>query len=329
MNDDASTTAGAASFRLIAQSASSIAPRTDLLFTAMLLLCGFMALALAVLVVWFSIRYRAGNHQVDRSHPPSNARGLEAAWTAIPFVLFLGIFAWAAHDSILARRTPPDAMPVYVVAKQWMWKLQHGNGRREINELHVPINRPVVLIMASQDAIHSFFVPAFRLKQDVVPGRYTRLSFTATQLGDFRILCSEYCGSEHSAMLGHVVVMSQADYGRWLEAGRAAPDDEPSPQQLGAALYRKFACASCHGAESSVGAPRLEGLYGQRVALEGGATVTADDAYLRESIVAPKRHIVRGQAAIMPSYAGQLSEEDLQNLVAYLRSLGPTPRKNP
>ncbi len=327
MNDDASATAGAATFRLIAQSASSIAPRTDLLFTAMLLLCGLMAVALAVLIVWFSIRYRAGS-RVDRSHPPSNARGLEAAWTAIPFVLFLGIFAWAGHDSVQAQRTPRDAIPVYVVAKQWMWKLQHGNGRREINELHVPLNQPVVLIMASQDAIHSFFVPAFRLKQDVVPGRYTRLWFTATQLGDFRILCSEYCGSDHSAMLGHVIVMSQADYGRWLEAGRATPDDEPSPQQFGAALYRKFACASCHGVGSSVGAPRLEGLYGQPVALEDGATVTADDAYLRESIVAPKRRVVRGQAAIMPSYAGQMSEEDLQNLVAYLRSLGP-PRENP
>jgi cytochrome c oxidase subunit 2 len=306
-------------FSLLEQSASSIAGATDTLFIAMLAICGAMALALALLIGWFSFRYREGA-DVDRSHPPSHAGGLEAAWTIIPLLLFLGIFSWAASDYVDGRRVPPDALPVHVVAKQWMWKLQHGDGRQEINELHVPVDRPVVLILASQDVIHSFYVPAFRLKQDVVPGRYTRLWFTATRLGDFRILCAEFCGSQHSAMLGRVVVMRDADYAKWLASAPAGPA-EKTPAQLGEVVFRRAACASCHADGSAIGAPRLEGLYGRRVTLEGGQSVLADDNYLRESILAPKRRIVAGQKPLMPSYQGQLSEEDLQNLVTYLRSL--------
>ena len=306
-------------FTLLAQSASSIASKTDVLFIAMLGICGLMFVVLTLLIAWFSLRYREGT-RADRSHPPSGANGLEAAWTLAPLLLFLGIFAWAAHDYVDGRRVPADALPVYVVAKQWMWRLQHGNGRQEINELHVPLNRPVVLVLASQDVIHSFFVPAFRLKQDVVPGRYTRLWFTASKLGEYRILCSEFCGSQHSAMLGRVVVMRDADYAQWLASG-PMPVRDPTPAQLGEGLYRRLACGSCHGAESSVHAPALEGLYGRTVLLEGGARVQADEDYLRESIMAPKRRIVAGQPALMPSYQGQISEEELQNLVAYLRSL--------
>ena len=319
MNGSTDTGLPDTTFTLLEQSASSIASRTDILFVAMLVICGAMALALALLIAWFSFRYREGAH-ADRSHPPSHANGLEAAWTIAPMLVFIGIFAWAAHDYADGRRVPADALPVYVVAKQWMWRLQHGNGRQEINELHVPLNRPVVLVLASQDVIHSFFVPAFRLKQDVVPGRYTRLWFTANKLGEYRILCSEFCGSQHSAMLGRVVVMRDADYAQWLSHG-PAPAGDPTPAQLGEGLYRRLACSSCHGAESSVHAPPLEGLYGRTVVLEGGAHVLADDDYLRESIVAPKAKVVTGQPSIMPSYQGQLSEEDLQNLVAYLRSM--------
>jgi cytochrome c oxidase subunit 2 len=322
--------AAAPAFALMEHSASSLAPRTDALFIALLALCGAVALGIAVLIVWFSVRYREGSG-ADRRDPPSRAPALEASWTIAPLLLFAGVFAWGARDYALAQRTPPDALPVYVVAKQWMWKLQHGNGRQEINELHVPLNRPVVLVLASQDVIHSFFVPAFRLKQDVLPGRYTRLWFTATRLGDYRILCAEYCGSAHSSMLGHVVVMPAADYARWLDeqpaprdAGVAAADDTPA--RRGAALYGRLGCGGCHDAGSSVGAPALAGLYGTRVALADGSTVRADDDYLRESIVAPRRRVVRGQPALMPSYAGQLDEAALVDLVAYLRSLGAQPR---
>jgi cytochrome c oxidase subunit 2 len=319
-----SSTDPSATFELLAPGASSIASQTDMLFTVMLVVCGFVALTLAVLIVWFSIRYREGV-RVNRSHPPSRANRLEAAWTVLPLLLFIGAFAWSAHDYAHARRVPADATPVYVVAKQWMWRLQHGNGRQEINELHVPIDKPVVLILASQDVIHSFYVPAFRLKQDVVPGRYTRLWFTASKLGDFRIMCSEYCGSQHSAMLAHVIVMRQADYALWLDSApprSIGTSSEPTTAQLGEGLFKRLACASCHAQGSSVNAPALEGLYGREVPLEGGGHVIADDDYLRESIVAPKRRIVRGQAAVMPSYAQQLNEEDVQNLVAYLRTLG-------
>ncbi|MDY0747717.1 cytochrome c oxidase subunit II [Paucibacter sp. R3-3] len=307
-----------APFELLAPAASTAAPRTDLLFLVMLVICGAMALLLAGLIAWFALRYREGSG-AGRAHPPSHANGLEAAWTAVPMLLFIVLFGWAAHDYALERRVPADALPVYVVAKQWMWRLQHGeNGRQEINELHVPLNRPVVLVLASQDVIHSFFVPAFRVKQDVVPGRYARLWFSATRLGEFRILCSEYCGSQHSAMLGRVIVMRDADYAKWLASG-PPPTGDPTPQQLGQALYQRLACASCHAPDSSVHAPPLAGLYGRTVVLQDGGHVTADEDYLRESIVAPDRRLVAGQPAIMPSYGGQLSEQDVQNLVAYLR----------
>jgi cytochrome c oxidase subunit 2 len=320
-----------AGFSLTEQGASSVAQGTDALFVAMLVVCGLMALLLCVLIIWFCVRFRAGS-AADRTDPPSHANGLEAGWTVFPLAIFLGMFGWAAYGNVQLHRVPADALPVYVVGKQWMWKLQHANGRQEINELHVPIDQPVVLVMASQDVIHSFYVPAFRIKQDVLPGRYTRLWFTATRLGDWRILCSEYCGASHSEMIGHVVVMRQADYARWVETqpSEAVPteatssdDPLPTPQQLGAALYRRLACGSCHDAGSSVHASALAGLYGSRVALADGSALVADDNYLREAIVAPKARVVAGQPNIMPSYADQLDEEQIQALVAYLRSLAP------
>ncbi|MDB5829419.1 MAG: cytochrome, partial [Variovorax sp.] len=277
-----------------------------------------MAVALAVLTVWFSIRYREGAN-VDRSNPPSEASGLEMAWTVTPLLLFIGIFAWAAYDYADARHVPPDALPVYVVAKQWMWKLQHGNGRREINELHVPLGQPVELVMASEDVIHSFYVPAFRLKQDVVPGRYSRFWFTATELGTFRLFCAEYCGSEHSGMVGTVTVMTPTAYARWLQSGPA----EPGIVQQGFALFRSAGCSGCHDAASTVHAPLLQNLYGRQVHLQDGRSVVADDNYLRDAIVLPSKDIVAGFAQVMPSYAGQFDEAQLQQLIGYLRAGAP------
>jgi cytochrome c oxidase subunit II len=217
-------------------------------------------------------------------------------------------------------KVPPDALPVYVVAKQWMWKLQHRNGKREINELHVPLGQPVRLIMTSQDAIHSFYVPAFRLKQDVLPGRYTGLWFTPTQLGEFQLFCAEYCGTEHSRMLGRIVVMPPAEYARWVASGT----EHPSLAQYGFALFRKFGCSGCHAAGSTVHAPSLAGLLGREVHLQDGRTVIADENYVRDSILLPKKDVVAGFEPIMPSFAGQVSEEDIQALIAYLRE-GATP----
>ena len=303
-------------FRLLSEAASTQAGRTDAIFVAMLLLCGAVAVVVFTLIVVFAIRYRRGR-DVDRT-PPRELRGIEIAWTVAPLLVFFGIFGWAARDFITLADPPPDALPVSVVAKQCMWKLQHRNGRREINELHVPQGEPVVVTLASEDVIHSFFIPAFRIKQDVIPGRYTRLWFTATQLGEFPLFCSEYCGSEHSQMTGRVVVMSPADYGRWLASGPAQPDTA----QYGFALFRQLGCSGCHDARSTIHAPSLDGVYGRTVHLQDGRSVVADANYLRDSILVPDKDIVAGFEPVMPSYAGQVSEEDVQALIAYLQSTG-------
>lgn len=308
----------AASFALFAPRASAAARDTDLLFVAMLALCGVVALGVFVAMVFFAVRYRH-SARVPRASIARNL-GLEITWTLVPLVLFVVVFVWAARDFVQLYRPPADALPVYVVAKQWMWKLQHRNGRREINELHVPLGQPVRLVMTSQDAIHSFFVPAFRLKQDVVPGRYTALWFTATRLGEFQLFCAEYCGSEHSRMLGRIVVMPPAEYARWLGSG----SEQPSLVQYGFARFRQLGCSGCHLPGSTVHAPSLDGLLGRTVHLQGGRALVADETYVRDSILLPKKDIVAGFEPVMPSFAGQVSEEDIQALIAYLRSTGAT-----
>jgi cytochrome c oxidase subunit 2 len=304
-------------FRLLTPEASAGAARTDALFVALVILCGVMAVAIATLIVAFSVRYRRGA-KVDRSRAPSGKLPLEIGWVVTPLVIFIGIFAWSTWDYVQTTRAPADALPVYVVAKQWMWKLEQQGGRREINELHVPLGQPVRLVMTSQDVIHSFFVPAFRLKQDVVPGRYTTLSFTPTRLGDFHLFCAEYCGSEHSAMIGRVVVMTPADFGRWLAAGKS----QPGLAERGFALYRSRGCSGCHEPASTVHAPSLDGLLGRTVHLQDGRSLVADENYVRDSILVPLKDVVAGFEPVMPSFAGQLDEEQIESIVAYIRSTG-------
>lgn len=322
-------------------SASANAGRVDALFFTLLGLCGTMALVLMVLIVTFAVRYRQGS-PADRSDVPVQARLVEWTWTVIPLLLFIGLFCWAAYDYLRQNRAPADAVPVFVVAKQWMWTLEHSNGRREINVLHVPLGQPVRLLMTSQDVIHSFYVPAFRLKQDLVPGRYTALSFTATLAGTFPLFCAEYCGTEHSVMRGRVVVMTPPEFAAWL-AGAGASD---SLATRGAALFRSLGCSGCHagtaaatsaGASAAAGAaagttvtagvaprpalaPSLAGLLGSIVRLQDGRNVVADENYVRDAVLAPRKDIVAGYPPIMPSYAGQLSEQDMLALIAYLRS---------
>jgi cytochrome c oxidase subunit 2 len=298
-------------------SASTAAPRFDHLFTFMLVLCGLVAVAVCTLIVVFSIRYREGS-VVSRGHIGRH-RGLELTWTVTPLLIFIGMFMWAGRDFVDLYQPPADALPVYIVAKQWMWKLQHRSGRREINELHVPLGQPVRLLMTSQDAIHSLFVPAFRLKQDVVPGRYTSLWFTATQLGEFQLFCAEYCGTEHSRMLGRIVVMQPGEYARWLASGAG----EPGLAQYGFARFRQLGCSGCHSPASTVHAPSLDGIIGRTVHLQDGRSIVADENYVRDSILLPKKDVVAGFEPVMPSFAGQVSEEDIQALIAYLRSTGP------
>jgi cytochrome c oxidase subunit II len=298
---------------LLQQAADSVAPRIDHLFTFMLLLCGTVALAVLILMITFCVRYRERN-AVERE-PMTRKLGIELTWTLVPLALFIGVFIWSAHQFVYLYQAPDDALPVYVVAKQWMWKLQHRNGRREINELHVPLGQPVRLVMTSQDAIHSFYVPAFRLKQDVLPGRYTGLWFTPTRLGEFHLFCAEYCGTEHSRMIGRIVVMTPAEYAKWVDAGKA----QPSLAQYGFALFRQLGCSGCHTAGSSVHAPSLAGLLGREVHLQDGRSLVADENYIRDSILLPRKDVVAGFEPIMPSFAGQVSEEDIQALIAFIR----------
>ncbi|HEY1899320.1 MAG TPA: cytochrome c oxidase subunit II [Steroidobacteraceae bacterium] len=295
--------------------ASSLAPQVDALFWFMVALCGTVALGVICAIVYFSIRYRRGS-PADRSGEPPSSLPVELTWTLIPGVLFTGVFIWSLFLFVRMRTPPADAQTIYIVAKQWMWKAQHAGGQREINTLHVPLGVPIRLTMTSQDVIHSFYVPAFRVKQDVLPGRYTQLWFKATKLGHYELFCAEYCGLDHSKMGGQIVVMRPSDYARWLE-GHAGPGTLAAQ---GAALFRARGCSGCHGPNASVHAPDLDGLYGHPVQLAGGSQVIADERYIRDSIMLPDQHIVAGYQPLMPSFAGQLSEEDVLALIAYLKS---------
>lgn len=296
--------------------ASSMAAPIDHLFDAMLLLSAIVTVGVFVAIVWLSVKYRRGS-KADRSGQSHRNLGLELSWTLIPLVLFMGLFAWSIYLWRELRIPPADATPIYVVAKQWMWKVQHPGGQREINALHVPLGKPVRLVMTSQDVIHSFYVPAFRIKQDVLPGLYTQMWFTATKVGTYEMFCAEYCGTDHSRMGGKVVVMQPAAFAQWLQAragtGLAAQ---------GAALFRRFGCSGCHGTQASVHAPSLEHLYGSTVSLADGTHVTADERYLHDSILLPRKQVTAGYLPIMPSYAGRIGEEDVLALVAYLKSRG-------
>jgi cytochrome c oxidase subunit II len=303
-------------FHMLIPEASTLAPRIDALFWVMVALCGLVAAGVFGAMIFFCVRYHRG-HQVDRSGWEAGSLGVELTWMLVPFAMFIAVFVWSLFLFADARTPPADARTLYVVAKQWMWKVQHPTGQREINTLHVALGQAVRLTMTSQDVIHSFFVPAFRVKQDVLPGRYTQLWFTPTRLGTFPLTCTEYCGLDHSKMGGVVVVLSPAGFARWLSLHGTGL----SLAARGASLFRRSGCSGCHGSYSTVHAPPLEGVYGRSVHLTDGTTVRADERYLHDSIVLPNKQVVAGYAPVMPSFAGQLSEEDLLALIAYMRSL--------
>ncbi|HWC94939.1 MAG TPA: cytochrome c oxidase subunit II [Pseudolabrys sp.] len=296
--------------------ASSHAAAVDRLFYVLVGLSIFISLAVFALVLLFSLRYRRGSRAKRGPMPKFIQREVEIGWTCATFVLFLFIFWWAAASQLSALTPPKNALEISVVAKQWMWKVEQPNGVREINEIHVPADKPVRLSMISQDVIHSLFLPALRIKQDVLPQRYTYLWFTARKTGTFHLTCAEFCGTEHSRMAGRIVVLPPADYARWIEA---------QPEKLGLAregeaLYRSLGCSGCHATASTVHAPDLNGVFGRSVHLADGRTVTADEAYLRDSILLPGRDVVAGYEPVMPSYRGIVSEEQMIRLLAYLKS---------
>lgn len=304
-------------FHLLPANAAASAARLDSLALCLLLLTGAVTVVLLVLMIGFAVRYRAGSN-ADRQHAPIKGFGIEITWTLVPLALFLGIYAWGALDYIKLYQAPANAMPVFVVAKQWMWEAEHRNGRREIGALHLPLGRPVRMIMTSQDVIHSFFVPDFRVKQDVVPGRYTSITFTPSRIGEYHLFCAEFCGTEHATMGGTIYVMPPAQFAQWLDAG----PHEPGMAAHGYDLYRRAGCSGCHDAGSTVHAPDLTNLLGSRVHLADGREIVADEGYVRDSLLVPNKDIVAGYAPVMPSYAGQLGEEDILAIIEYIRGGG-------
>jgi cytochrome c oxidase subunit II len=299
--------------------ASTGAGNVDALFIFLLFLAGFMSLAIFTLIVVFAVKYR--HRPGHRAEQIQGSVPLEVTWTAVPLAIFMVIFVWGAI-LFFAERTPPrGADEVYVVAKQWMWKLEHEQGQKEINELHVPVGRDVKLIMTSQDVIHSFYIPAFRIKQDVLPGRYTTAWFHATRPGVYHLFCAEYCGTAHSGMIGQVVVLEPAQYQAWLAGGGIFG----SLAANGESLFLQLGCPTCHRFDIQGRGPNLVGLFGKTVQLEDGRTVTADENYIRESILSPSAKIVSGFKPIMPTFQGLVSEEQLTALVAYIKSLNPPP----
>ena len=298
--------------------AATRAVDTDHIFLWLVVASGLVIALVGGLGVVFSVRYRKGSKASRAPLPEIVSREFEIGWTAATLFLFLFIFWFASSSQLTGLKAPKGALEVHVVAKQWMWKVQHPSGAREIDALHAPLGVPVRLVMTSQDAIHSFFVPAFRMKQDVLPGRYTETWFKATKLGTYPLLCAEYCGTDHSEMRGEVTVMTPEDYGRWSAA-------QPQPDNLagqGGALFAHLGCASCHGprAPGRV-APDLHGVYGSRVLLADGRVVVADEDYIRDSIVLPDKDVVAGYPPIMPSFSKSTDEESLVALVAYVKSL--------
>ncbi len=304
-------------FPILPEQASKIATQTDNLCWGLVSISAAVCLIVFVPMIYFLFKYRNG-HPADRS--PSNLpqTRIEIAWTILPLLIFMCFYVWGAKAYFNIERPPPGAMEINVIGKQWMWKVQHPEGNREIDELHVPVGRIVKLTMTSQDVIHDFFLPAFRTKQDVVPGRYTTEWFQADKIGTYHLFCSEYCGTSHSHMEGRVIVLSQADYQAWLTEGQPGT----TLAESGERLFRELGCSGCHLGQSVIRAPPLQGLFGKPVPLNDGTVVIADEGYIRDSILLPAKQITGGYTNDMPSFAGRVSEDELLELIAYIKTLG-------
>jgi cytochrome c oxidase subunit II len=304
---------------LFPEEASTLAGKVDALYFFLLAVSAFFVVLIAVMILFFAVKYRRRSEN-EHGTPIHGGLILETVWTIIPLGLALVMFVWSADIYFQAYQPPKgNSISVYVLAKQWMWKFQHMDGQREINELHVPVNQKIKLIMTSQDVIHSFFVPDFRIKMDVLPGRYRTLWFQATEPGTYHLFCAEYCGTGHSRMVGQVIVMKPADYQAWI-AGGVGNDTLAA---AGEKLFTDLSCITCHNAESGARGPVLNGLFNQKIRLQSGQTVVADDAYLRESIMDPAAKVAAGYQPIMPTYQGLVNEEQLLELIEYIKTLKP------
>ena len=305
------------------EQASTIARSVDYLYYFITAVTLFFTVVIFSIIFYFMIKYRRRSPD-ERPKAIEGSLPLEILWTAIPTLIVAMIFVWSSSLYFRNSVAPKGSMEIFVTGRQWMWKIEHPEGQREINELHVPLGRPVKLTMTSEDVIHDFFVPAFRVKKDVLPGRYTTLWFEPTKLGTFHLFCAQYCGAFHAGMIGSVIVMEPDEYERWLAGGVLGESMEAAGQKI----FQQSGCGTCHLADGTGPGPSLLGVYGQPVHLTTGQTVTADDAYMHESIVLPSAKIVQGFAPIMPSFQGQLTDEQLNNVVAYIRMLGKAQPKS-
>ena len=303
-------------FPLFPEQASTFAWQVDYLYFLLLALSAFFAVAVVFFLVLFSFKYRRRSED-ERPRPIEGSVALEVTWSIIPLILSLAVFSLGAGAFFRMYRAPENAIDIYVVGKQWMWKIQHPEGKREINELHVPVNQPVRLTLASEDVIHSFFIPAFRTKKAVVPGRYNTMWFDATKVGEYHLFCAEYCGTQHSGMVGRVVDMEQEEFLNWLSGGVSGE----TLVEAGARQFQQLGCETCHKESDQGRGPKLSGIYGHLVKLTTGQEVVADEDYLRNSILDPGSQVVGGYKPIMPTFQGQLSEETLLQIISYIRSL--------
>jgi cytochrome c oxidase subunit 2 len=312
-------------FSLAPESASTHAPLVDSVFLFIIGVSVVFATITAILLIYFAVKYRRRSN--DEFPTPEHAsHRVEWIWLSALFVLFMFMFFWATSTYFAMIRPPDDSLEVYVTGKQWMWKIQHAGGQREINELHVPLGRPVRLVMTSEDVIHDFFIPDFRIKQDVLPGRYSWLWFQATKAGVYRLYCAEYCGTQHSHMIGWVTVMEPEKYTEWLR-GRA----DLGMALRGRQLFLKYQCIACHAGDNTGHAPSLEDIFEKDVPIQGMGLVRANEQYLRESIRYPLAKLHSGYKPIMPQFGPeQMSDDDLQDLVTFIKTLkrGGTPTRN-
>jgi len=295
--------------------ASTIAPWVDALYFFLLLITVVGIILVGALVFTFSLRYRRERNPVATQVEGSTL--LEATWTIIPLALFLVCFVWGALLYFRIYNPPTNSMNIYIVGKQWMWKAEHPGGQHEINSLHVPTGRPVQLTMISQDVFHSYSIPEFRVKREVIPGRYTTVWFNATDPGTYHLFCTQYCGTLHSGMIGDVIAMTPEDYERWAQQSTSGM----SLAQNGERLFASMGCNQCHNGTAAARGPNLAGVYGSKLTLANGSEVLVNDAYLRDAILNPSQHVTQGFAPIMPTYQGQISEDGLIDLVEYIKNL--------
>ena len=303
-------------FPLFPDQASTMAARVDALFYFLVAVSVFFASLIAILIIVFAVKYRRRSEDEQPPLIAGNLR-LEILWTVVPLGLTIVMFVWGAKLFFAIYHPPVNSIEIMVVAKQWMWKVQHPEGRLEIDELHIPVGRPVKLTMTSQDVIHDFFVPAFRVKMDVLPGRYTTVWFEATKAGEYHLFCSQYCGTQHSGMVGRIVAMEATHYQTWLSGGATGI----SMATAGEKLFQSLGCVTCHAENDTGRGPSLVGLFGKTVRLQGGSSIAADEAYIRESILNPQAKIAVGYPPIMPTFKGLISEEGILQILAYLKSL--------